>query len=164
MNRCNLEIDSQTIRLKDSNEIIALNEALLRAKNLNLDLIELSTYKSSDNIISVCIIGDYQKFVYKQKQKEKLSQKRQTKIIVKEVQFGVNISTNDYATKINQVERFLKAKKHVRIHIVFKGREMSFIDKGKELLDKILKEIDICKLESPIRLNTNKLSVTVSHK
>lgn len=68
----NYEINSQIIRIKDSEELISLSDALRKAVDTNTDLIELSSYiDNNKNQVSVCIFQDYQKFIYQQKNERK---------------------------------------------------------------------------------------------
>src|SRR6202045_5370313 len=85
-------------------------EALKMAREKNLDLVEISPPPQPP----VCRIMDYGKFLYQQEKKEREAKKHQTKIVVKEVKFRINVEDNDYAPKKNQVRGFLHEGDKVR--------------------------------------------------
>ena len=84
----------------------------------------------------VCRIMDYGKYRFERDKKEKEARKKQQVIEVKEIQLSCRIDTNDFNTKVNHAHRFLGSGNKVKVCIRFKGREVSHMDIGKELLEK----------------------------
>ena len=72
--------------------IVSLDEALKIARNLNLDLVEISPKAEPP----VCKIIDYKKFLYEQKRKDKELKKNQSKVVVKEIRYGPNTDDHDF--------------------------------------------------------------------
>lgn len=162
--RINTEINSKIVRLKDTNEIITLKEALDRANNGNTDLIEISTY-NQNGIVSVCILQDYQKFLYQQKRREKELKANQVKIITKELRFGPQIDEHDYAFKLKHAREFINSKAKLKVYVMFKGREIMFKDQGEALLLRLATDLeDIAKIESMPKLEGKRMILVLIPK
>lgn len=162
--RINREIDSDTIRLRDSKELISLSEALKLASEKNTDLIELSTYTDNGQI-SVCILQDYQKFLYQQQKREKELKANQIKTVIKELRFRPQTGEHDYNFKLNHAREFINSRARVRACVMFRGREITFKDKGEILLLKLATDLeDIAKIESMPKLEGNKMSLMLIPK
>lgn len=112
-------------------------EALKKAREKNLDLVEISPTANPP----VCRIMDYGKFLYQQEKKERAAKKHQKTITVKEVKFRINVDDHDYETKKNHVLRFLGEGDKVKATIFFRGREMTRTGLGRELLDRLIRDV-----------------------
>jgi len=89
----------------------------------------------------VCRIMDYGKFLYQEEKKEREAKKKQTRIVVKEVKFRINVDDHDYETKRNHVIRFLADGDKVKATIFFRGREMTRQSLGREILERLIKDL-----------------------
>ena len=112
-------------------------EALKKAREQNLDLVEISPTAQPP----VCRIMDYGKFLYEQEKKERAAKKHQKVITVKEVKFRINVDEHDYEFKKNHVLRFLDDGDKVKATIFFRGREMTHTNLGRQILDRLIKDI-----------------------
>jgi len=112
-------------------------EALKMAREKNLDLVEISPNANPP----VCRIMDFGKFLYQQEKKERAAKKHQKQIVVKEVKFRINVDEHDYEFKKNHVLRFLEEGDKVKATIFFRGREMTRTSLGRELLDRLIKDV-----------------------
>ncbi len=112
-------------------------EALKKAREQNLDLVEISPTAQPP----VCRIMDYGKFLYEQEKKERAAKKHQKTITVKEVKFRINVDEHDYEFKKNHVLRFLDEGDKVKATIFFRGREMTHTNLGREILERLIKDI-----------------------
>ena len=112
-------------------------EALKLAREKNLDLVEISPTAQPP----VCRIMDYGKFLYQQEKKEREAKKHQKVIVVKEVKFRINVDDHDYETKKNHILRFLDEGDKVKVTIFFRGREMTRTSLGREILERVIKEV-----------------------
>ena len=66
---------------------------------------------------------------------------------LKEIQLSCRIDTHDYETKLNQARKFLTSGNKVRVVMRFRGREMSHMSIGRDLLDKFLadtQDVGVC--------------------
>ena len=112
-------------------------EALKKAREQNLDLVEISPTAQPP----VCRIMDYGKYLYEQEKKERAAKKHQKVITVKEVKFRINVDEHDYEFKKNHVLRFLDEGDKVKATIFFRGREMTHTNLGRQILDRLIKDI-----------------------
>jgi translation initiation factor IF-3 len=113
-------------------------EALKMARERNLDLVEISPTANPP----VCRIMDYGKYLYQQEKKEREAKKHQKTITVKEVKFRINVDDHDYLTKKNHVLRFLEEGDKVKATIFFRGREMTRTNLGREILERLIKDVE----------------------
>jgi len=117
--------------------IVPVNDALDRARDHNLDLVELAPMAKPP----VCKIMDYGKYRYKQQMKERASKKKQHVVKLKEVRFRPRIEEHDLQMKINQAKKFLEKGNKVKINIMFRGRELAHREIGNELMDRIINDL-----------------------
>ena len=113
-------------------------EALKMARERNLDLVEISPTAQPP----VCRIMDYGKFLYQNEKREREAKKKQKVITVKEVKFRINVDDHDYETKKNHVLRFLDEGDKVKATIFFRGREMTRQSLGRQILERLIKDVD----------------------
>jgi translation initiation factor IF-3 len=112
-------------------------EALKIAREKGLDLVEVSPTAQPP----VCRIMDFGKYMYEQEKKERQAKKNQKTFVVKEVKFRINVDEHDYQTKKNHVLRFLEEGDKVKATIFFRGREMTRQMLGREILQRLIKDI-----------------------
>lgn len=159
----NNEISSEIIRIKDNNQLISRAEAIKLASDNNTDLIELSTY--DNNKISVCILQDYQKFLYQQKKREKELKANQGKNITKELRFGPQTDDHDYNFKLKYARNFISSKAKVKAYVIFKGREITFKEQGELLLLRLANDLnDVAKVESMPKLEGKRMTLMLIPK
>ncbi|MBI4058043.1 translation initiation factor IF-3 [Candidatus Microgenomates bacterium] len=121
--RRNEQIRSETLRVigPDGKQIgiIRRSEALEKARELELDLVEIAPKANP----AVAKIIDYSKFLYEQEKKQRQERKRRKKgETLKEMWFTPFIADNDYATRFERVEEFLAGGAKVRITVRPKRR------------------------------------------
>jgi translation initiation factor IF-3 len=138
------------VRLVDSDGsqvgIKTRDEALEYAFSKNLDLVEVAANADPP----VCRIMDYGKYKYEQEQKAKTARKHQVSINVKEIKLRPKIGVHDYETKKGHVVRFLKQRAKVKVTIMFRGREQSHPERGRDLLMRLAEDVkEIGQIESP---------------
>lgn len=107
------------------------------AREAELDLVEVA----AQAVPPVCRIMDFSKFKYDQEKKEKEARKKQKVIHLKEVKYHPFIEENDYQVKLHSIERFLKEGDKAKITMVFRGREMNYVDKGRKVLERLAQDI-----------------------
>ena len=84
----------------------------------------------------VCRIMDYGKFRFERDKKEKEAKKKQQTVELKEIQLSCRIDTHDFETKARHAQKFLESGNKVRVVMRFKGREMSHVSIGQEIMKK----------------------------
>jgi len=112
-------------------------EALEYAYSKNLDLVEVAAQADPP----VAKVMDWGKYRYEQEQKAKLARKHQTQINVKEIKLRPKIGIHDYNTKKGHVERFLNQRAKVKVTIMFRGRETSHPERGRDLLMRLADDV-----------------------
>ena len=121
-------------------------EALEYAFSKNLDLVEVAANADPP----VAKVMDWGKYRYEQEQKAKLARKHQTQINVKEIKLRPKIGIHDYNTKKGHVQRFLNQRAKVKVTIMFRGREQSHPERGRDLLMRLAEDVqEIGHVESP---------------
>ncbi len=113
--------------------IISLEEALQKAEDANLDLVEVSP----DSKPPVCKILNYGKYRYQQQKRVAQARKNQKIIELKEVVLRPSIEENDFQIKLRNVRRFLKDGNKVKITLRFRGRELAHVDLGQKVILRI---------------------------
>src|SRR5256885_6723001 len=122
------------------------DEAREYAWDKNLDLVEGAAQADPP----VAKVMDYGKYRYEQEQKAKLARKHQVSINVKEIKLRPKIGIHDYNTKKGHVERFLNQRAKVKVTIMFRGREQSHPQRGRDLLMRLAEDVkEIGQVESP---------------
>ena len=146
----NEEIRAKEVRLIDANGeqqgVVSIQEALQKAAEANLDLVNISPNAAPP----VCRIMDYGKYRYDQQKKEKDAKKKQKTMEVKEIRLGIFTEEHDLETKAVLAAKFLAGGDKVKVRMRFRGREMGYVDKGKE---NMLKFFDVVKENGHIEKN-----------
>ena len=147
--RINDSIRASQVRLIDEDGsqlgIRPTREAMQYAFDKGLDLVEVASQADPP----VARVMDYGKYRYEQEQKAKLARKHQTQINIKEIKLRPKIGQHDYNTKKGHVERFLNQRAKVKVTIMFRGRETSHPERGRDLLMRLAEDVkEIGQIES----------------
>ena len=112
--------------------LMSSDKALQMAYDKGLDLVMMSAQANPP----VCKIMDYGKYRFDREKKEKEAKKKQQVVELKEIQLSPRIDTHDFETKAKQACKFLSSGNKVRVVMRFRGREMSHMAIGREIIDK----------------------------
>lgn len=126
--------------------VMSSNEALMKAQERNLDLIEIAPNASPPT----CKIMDYGKWKYENKKKAQIAKKKQTTIDIKEIQIRPRTDDHDLETKMKSAKKFLLDGDKVKVNLRYQGREMAHKDIGAKVLEKVvqkLSEIAVAEVE-----------------
>lgn len=124
-------------------------EAYNLAVSKGLDLIEIVPNADPP----VCKIMDFGKYKYELAKKEKLQKKHQHITQVKEIRFHPNTDTHDFDFKVRHARAFIDEGHKVKATVVFKGREITYQELGKNLLDRFTEKLaDIAKIDQPPKM------------
>lgn len=150
------------MRVIDENDeqlgILSTKEAILKAKEKGLDLVEVSPTTNPP----VCKFLDYGKYLYRQSKIDHKHRVKQRTNEVKEIRLSPRISEHDLQTKANQAQKFLEKGARVKVNVIFKGRELSHIDIGEEKLNLFIKMlIEVASVETEAKRQGNTLSLTL---
>ncbi len=163
--RINDEIRVPQVRLiDDAGEMIGVmsaREALIRAYDLGLDLVEISP----NAVPPVCKILDYGKYKYEQQKKANEARKKQKVVEIKEIKVRPNIDDHDYEVKMKQMKSFIGEGDKVKVTLRFRGREMAHQELGVKVLERIRNDLtELVKVEQMPKLENRQMVMVVSPK
>jgi translation initiation factor IF-3 len=134
-------------------------EAIRLAEERNLDLVEVAPQANPP----VCRIMDYGKYRFQQQKRDKDARKKQKNQSVKEIKMRPKIDQHDYDFKVRAIKSFLADGHRVKVSIFFRGREMAFLDRGREVLNRVRTEIDAFgKVETEPKMEGSYMRMMVS--
>jgi translation initiation factor IF-3 len=124
--------------------IVPLREALNAAREQRLDLVEVAPHATPP----VCRIMDHGKFIYERAKRERDARKAQKTVEVKEIR--IRPKTDDYhrGFKVKRARKWLQDGAKVKVRILFRGREITHAEIGRQILDEVFTELsDIAQVE-----------------
>jgi translation initiation factor IF-3 len=137
----NRQIRAKEVRVidPDGNQIgiIPTNKARATANEFGLDLVEVSPNATPP----VCKIMDYGRYKYEQTKKQQEAKKKQSTFQVKEIKVRPKTGDHDLNVKLGHIRKFIERKDKVKVTVMFRGREITLSEQGRELLQKIAEEL-----------------------
>lgn len=144
--RINYQITSNQLRLLDEEGkqigLISKIEALQKAKELNLDVVEIAPKA----VPPVAKLIDYKKFKYQEQKKERDSKKNQKNVGIKEIRLRPFIGIHDFDTRVAKAKEFLEDGNQVKINVFFKGREITRKEFGYNVIKRFLTNLESIKV------------------
>src|SRR5437867_5164677 len=135
--RVNERIRVREVRLIDADGkqvgVVPAVEALKMARQRGLDLVEVAAAAQPP----VCRILDFGKYRYELDKRERESRKHQAGSKLKELKFHANIDDHDFGVKVNHARGFLEKDMRVKCSLYFRGREITHIDFGKQVMERL---------------------------
>lgn len=126
-----------------------------------LDLVEVAPTAKPP----VCRIMDYGKYRFEQSKREREAKKNQKIISIKEVKLRPNIEDHDFETKAKNAERFLKDGDKVKVTIMFRGREITHPDNGRQLCEKMAQVMEaVASVEKPPKVEGKNMTMILTPK
>ena len=140
--------------------VVDTNEARRRAKELGLDLVEVSPQARPP----VCKIMDYGKFLYQQRKKEKQNTSHSKgSSQLKELRVRPAIDKHDLSYRLDNGRKFLTAGHKVQVVCIFKGRQMAHPEHGFEVMKTVAEELkDVCKVEVPAKMMGRRMTMLLT--
>jgi translation initiation factor IF-3 len=140
---------------------MSAREALIRAYDVGLDLVEISP----NAVPPVCKILDYGKYKYEQQKKANEARKKQKVVEIKEIKVRPNIDDHDYEVKMKQMKNFIGEGDKVKVTLRFRGREMAHQELGVKVLERIRGDlIELVKVEQMPKLENRQMVMVVAPK
>jgi len=165
--RVNEKITSKEVRIIDTEGkqmgVFPLPEALKIAQEAGFDLVEVSPNVSPP----VCRLIDYGKFKYQQSKKFHQSKKQhlQSVVHIKEIKIRPKTEEHDFQFKVRHIKKFLSQGDKTKISLIFRGREITHPELGKQVLDRIAEEIkDIGVVEQSPKLEGRNMTMLIAPK
>lgn len=138
----NKNIKAKEVRVidPDGNQVgvIPIYKALATAADFGLDLVEISPNATPP----VCKIMDYGRFKYEQTKKHQEAKKKQSTFQIKEIKIRPKTGEHDLQVKVSHIKRFLEKNDKVKVSVIFRGREITLSNLGRDLLKKIADETE----------------------
>jgi len=140
---------------------VPTNEALSRARELGLDLVEVSPNSRPP----VCRIMDYGKYKYDLSKKDRAAKKKQHVFQLKEMRYRPKTDEHDYQFKTKHVREFLESGSKVKAFVLYRGREMAHIELGRKILDRLVVDLaDIANVDVPPKMEGRHMNMILSPK
>jgi translation initiation factor IF-3 len=161
--RMNEDIRVREVRLIDHTGqnvgIVAIAEALARANEAGLDLVEISP----DAKPPVAKILDFGKYKYQEQKKAAEARKRQKIVEIKEIKMRPSIDDHDYDVKMRSIKRFFDDGDKVKVTLRFRGRELAHQELGWEVLQRVKVDTEpIAKVESEPRMEGRQMVMVLA--
>lgn len=118
--------------------VVSAKHAMEAAAESGLDLVEVSP----NAVPPVCKIMDYGRYKYEQTKKLQEAKKKQTTFQIKEIKVRPKTGEHDLMVKISHIKRFIERKDKIKVTVVFRGREITLSEQGREILDTIAHETE----------------------
>ena len=141
--------------------VLPIEEALAVAEEKGLDLVEVAPMARHP----VVKIMDYGKYKFEEAKAARAAKKKQHVIEVKEIKFRPGIDDHDFEFKTRHMREFLKEGNKVKVTMMFRGRQMTRLDLGKAVLDRVATVLgDVGKIEFDARLEGRNMTMVLAPK
>lgn len=118
-------------------EVISIKEALRRANELELDLVEVSP-NAKPPVVKILDYGKIQYQREKMMRKQKASQK---KAETKGIRLTARMSDHDFEVRLNNARKFLAKGAKVKIELALRGREHQHIGLAEDMIKKFVETL-----------------------
>ena len=141
--------------------IIPTYKAIAVANDFGLDLVEISPNANPP----VCKIMDYGRYKYELTKKRQEAKKKQATFQLKEIKLRPKTGEHDLKTKISRIKKFIERKDKVKVTVIFRGREITLSQLGRDLLERVIKETEeISSVEQPPKFEGRTMIIVLSPK
>jgi translation initiation factor IF-3 len=140
--------------------IVEIHEALARARQSGLDLVEVAPQSSPP----VCRIMDYGKWKYAQRKREQRSRAKRHESTLKEIRIRTpKIGEHDLEIKLAHAREFLQRGDHVQFTLRFRGRELAHVEEGRKIFNRIIEELaELAKVEQHYRREGRRITMKLT--
>ncbi|MCU0725722.1 MAG: translation initiation factor IF-3 [Planctomycetes bacterium] len=139
--------------------VIQTDLARERARESGLDLVEVAPNARPP----VCRLMDYGKFKYEQRKKQQKAREKQHRIRIKGIRLRPKTDDHDFQVKVRQARSFLEEGNKVQVTLLFRGREMSHMDLGRDVLMRFAAELaDLSSVERAPKLEGRRMTLLLN--
>lgn len=129
------------------------------ARQRDVDLVEVAAQASPP----VARLMDFGRYKYEQSKKEREAKKHQVNVQLREVRMKPKIDDHDIDFKTRTAAKLLKQGDKVKVTVMFRGREITHPQIGKNLLDRVLGSLEeIAILEKPAMLEGRHMTIILA--
>lgn len=140
--------------------VMKTKDAIELAYEKGLDLVLVSPNENNP----VCKILDYSKFKFEMIKKAKEAKKKQKIAEIKEVRLSPNIDKHDLEVKAKNASKFISSGDKVKVSMRFRGRELNFVEQGKEIMNGFVEMVGECQIDKPAKVEGKNLVMFLSPK
>lgn len=141
--------------------VMTPEQAIAHAEQRALDLVEVAPKANPP----VCKIMDYGKYRYEQSKRAKVAKKRQKSVKVKEIRLKPKIAEHDYQFTKRHIERFIQTGAKTKVLVTFRGREITHIDIGRDILQRMATELsEISEVEQQPKMEGRSMVMILTPK
>jgi len=139
--------------------VLSLSEALKKAEEEGLDLIEISP----NALPPIAKIADYGKFQYEANKKRKVAQSKLHTVEIKTLQVKIGTGDHDLELKAKKGSEWLSEGNKIKIDLFLPGRSKYLnFDFLKERLDRVLRLISVpYKIADSVKKSPKGLSILI---
>lgn len=140
--------------------VMPTKQAQWMAREKGLDLIEIT----ADARPPVVRITDLSKWIYnlKKAKKEQEKKARENAVVIKEIQLRPVTDKHDIEVKQGHAREFLADEAKVKVVIKFRGRELSFTQRGFDIMQSFIEGLGPCKVEKAPEMNGRMLMAIIA--
>src|SRR5688500_12217321 len=141
--------------------VLPTNEALRRAQERGLDLVEVNPKASPP----VCKILDFGKYKYEEKKKQREAKRKQTVVEVKEIKIRPKTDDHDIDVKVRAIRKFIEQGNKVKVTCRFRGREIMHPQRAEMQLVLIVSKVeDMVNVEQRPTMEARTMAVLLAPK
>lgn len=134
------------------------SKAIDMAYDRGLDLVLVSPNKENP----VCKMLNYSKYKFEMAKRAKEAKKNQKVIEIKEIRLSPNIDKHDLEVKAKNANKFIAAGNKVKISMRFRGRELNFINQGKEIMQNFCDMLEGVQIDKSPKMEGKNLTMFIS--
>jgi translation initiation factor IF-3 len=167
--KSNSQIKEPQVFLIDENGegagVVDTADALARAKELDLDLVEVNP-KANPPVVKIVDLGQLKYEKEKKAHKQKMQQK---KVEVKVVRLSFRIGDHDAELRLNQSAKFLTKGDKLKVELLLRGRERQYPQKAAEMMNDFLSKLKAMEgfnieVEQPLTKQGGRFTMIVINK
>ncbi|MFO8113024.1 MAG: translation initiation factor IF-3 [Desulfosalsimonadaceae bacterium] len=163
--KINREIKAKEVRVIDpeGNQlgVVPFTSAITTAEEFGLDLVEVSPNAKPP----VCKIMDYGRYKYQLDKKQQEARKKQATFQIKEIKLRPKTDSHDLEIKLGHLKRFIEKKNKVKVTVMFRGREITMTERGREVLQEIAgKAVEFATIEQHPKMEGRTMTMVLSPK
>lgn len=137
---------------------MSIRDARQIALDKGVDLVLVSP----NTEVPVCKILDYSRYRFEMAKKTKEAKKKQKVVELKEIRLSPNIDKHDLEVKAKNANKFLKAGNKVKISMRFRGRELNFINQGREIMKSFQDLLEESQIDKEAKMEGKNLTMFLS--
>lgn len=139
--------------------VVRTVEAIAMARQRDVDLVEVSAQAQPP----VARLMDFGRFKYEQSKKDREAKKHQVNVQLREVRMKPKIDDHDVDFKTRTAAKLLRQGDKVKVTVMFRGREITHPQIGKNLLDRVVAALeDVALVEKEAMLEGRHMTIILA--